>query len=328
MTKKRIVLIVAGGIAVLLVLGAAFLLFRGIRGFAEAERKLQNAEAKLRRFYGEDPFPSRENVARVRENADVLEQWGEKLVAALGEGQIEVPQKTPSTFMNLLSVTENGLVRLAEASGTDLPDGFTFGFGRYSAQGILPAPGDVPRLTEQLMLVDRLCRILLDERVRAITRLERETFERDETAEPEAARAPARRTRRPARRPARGESGEDAPDAVGPEGSFDFFSKQHFSMAFTAHERAVVGILNRLAAEPLFLVVTSVRVTKPRGDVELPSFSVEAETPGAVSGAGGGESPSRRERIVCGPEKAVPMEVTLELDVYRFAGQSGEDEEA
>jgi hypothetical protein len=321
MSRKNIVLLAAVGVGVVLLGVATWLLLKGIREFRAAEADLDRAEVALNRYYAHDPFPSRENVARERANLQTLQAWFERLRDALRVGQIEEVQKSPSNFMTILSEKKNALVRKARAMRTELPNDFAFGFARYATQGVLPAPGDVARLTQQLVIVERLTGILIEERVRAIDDVAREVFEESAVAA-RAEAAPARGRSRREPRSARTESEpavqtESAPDAL--------YGKQRFVLKFKSGETALRNILNRLAGDAMFAVVTSLKVEKEADDVAPPSLTRGGE-PGRAAEAEDGadvraEAPSRRDRVVSGPERAVPLVVHLELDVYRFKGE-------
>jgi hypothetical protein len=339
-------------VTLLLLVLATVLLVKGIGKFRKAEADLKRAQVALDGYYAHDPFPSRENVGLERTNVETLREWFGRIRGAVRQGQIEEVQKSPSTFMTMLSEKQNALVLRARTVRTALPENFAFGFDRYSAQGVLPAPGDVPRLTQQLVIVERLCEVLLSENVHSVETVGRAIFEQgaegavagapgvEEGGGGAGTAAPARgRVRRPPRRPggAPGQAAGRPGPAVKTE---DLYVKQHFVLEFTAKESSLMGVLNRLASDAMFAVVTGVQVGKKSDDVVLPSLSVEdtpaavvEETGGAVGAVTGavdavagtaapaGEAPSRRDRIVSGPEKEVPLKTRIELDVYRFKGE-------
>ena len=329
MTRKNILLLAGAGVALVLLAIATVLLVKGIRKFREAEADLSRAQVALDGYYAHDPFPSRENVGLERTNVDTLREWFGKIRDALREGQIEEVHKSPSTFMTLLSEKRNALVRRARAVWVALPENFAFGFDRYSAEGVLPAPGDVPRLTQQLMIVERLSEVLLEERVRGIESIERVVSEQGAegaamSGTPEAA-AGRGRGRRPMRRPTASQT-KPATLATGEVRTEDLYASQHVVLAFTVNEASLIRVLNRLASDAMFVVVTRVQMKKERDDVVLPSLTVE-NTPLADEGASPAEGEAtvkealpRRERVVSGPDREVPLNVRVELDVYRFMG--------
>ena len=163
MTGKNVVLMAAGGIIAVLVLISVFLLYRGFRDFRKAEGVLNRAVTELRGYYAKDPFPSGQNVSRIKDNAKTLGDWLDRLMDGLRTGQIEPDSKTPGTFMALLNGKRIGLQKAAKQSGTGLPENFAFGFERYE-KGTPPVPPDVARLTQQLTMVENICAVLFAEK--------------------------------------------------------------------------------------------------------------------------------------------------------------------
>jgi hypothetical protein len=154
--------------------------------------------------------------------------------------------------------------------------------------------------------------------VRAIESVGRVVFEEGAAAVQDAdatVQGRSRRTRRPVRAapaPAAAQAGRD--DAL--------YSKQRFVLEFQSGEAALCNILNRLASDPMFAVVTGLKLEKKADDVAVSSLAVDggaqrAAAPDADAPAGT-ETPPRRDRVVSGPERDVPLSVRIELDVYRF----------
>jgi len=175
--KKHILVIAAVVVVALLLLVAAFLLVRGIMQFNDSEARLNEAKSRLKGLYDEKPFPSQQNVAKVRANVNLLNEWYQKLTASLRKGQIEPVQKSPSTFMSLLQSKKPELIQQANVSGKVVADNFGFGFERYYTSSALPDPNDVPRLTQQLMIMEKLCGVLFSEKIESLVAVVREEFE-------------------------------------------------------------------------------------------------------------------------------------------------------
>jgi hypothetical protein len=252
------------------------------------------------------------------ENAAALQGAFANVLAQLKKGQIKPPRMTPSTFIRLLGRKRQAL-RIAAAgtnatktAETALPDKFAFGFDPYFA-GQRPKPEHVEDLTRQLLVLERLFDVLFDANVRSILSVQRDAVE----------------TRMP---PPKGE-------AAAP-----LYSRLHFAFRFTAGESDLLHVLDRLAAEKMFVVVTSLSVQKDGPDVavvaeqEPARASAPADAATSISALFGGPAPApkgdgetvkprprpedlpRSERMVCGPRVAKPVTVGLEVDVYRFDG--------
>jgi hypothetical protein len=125
-----------------------------------------------------------------------------------------------------------------------------------------------------------------------------------------------------------------SPLDAGSQEHADLYSTQRFNLVFKVKEDALISVLNRLAALPLFAVVAEMEITKESPDVLVsedkaagPDEGGEART--GRSEAGAAEAPSRKtdlsavprqQRIVSGPSLEVPMLVRLGIDVYWFKG--------
>lgn len=283
--KKYIVLEICAvaGLAALAILGVK--LFAATRLYTAEKSALQAVMDRKQQLDQRNPYPSPENVRREAENfKDILDNFNE-LNELLRARQIEPRSMQAADFMPLL---ENTLQRirsqLADAK-IGYPPNFTFGFERYVG-GKLPAKGDIPRLVQQLKIIDALCLAMVKVGVVELASLSREEFEG-------AAAAKA-----------------GAPD---PRAEEALYTSQHFKLEVVADETAVVDLLNLLARCPMFTVVTSVELAGSKTDLRE---GAAAPAPAAAGESGGEESGSRERQIIIGREL---VDLKLELDVYQFA---------
>jgi hypothetical protein len=107
----------------------------------------------------------------------------------------------------------------------------------------------------------------------------------------------------------------------------------HFTFDFRAKEKTLFDILNAFSANKMFIVVTSVTISKKTPELVPPKVVVENKD-GAKAAVGDslldfGDTPSKEEKTqvqprlgpnypVCGIKQEIPMEIHLELDVYKF----------
>lgn len=338
---KNIIAVIAGIVVGILLLGAVAMLGVGVGRLAISKNQRGKLKDDWRQFYQRNPFPSRENVLKEKENNKTIELWFSELMTALRKHQIEPEKKSPSMFKGLLDEKRNEMLGLARKAGVACPDKFSFGFGRYLASGNLPAPENVPILTQQLLITEDLLRLCVESNnVKEIVSIERDEF--DAGAGESGTRARGRR----------GAAVEAPPAAMVPsvpiarpgEITGDALSgKLHFVFEFKAKESVVWEVLNRLARHGMIVVVTSVQFDNegvdivklggPEGEGAEKKSEAEAETaprktaaksgPATGEKAGGGETkfPTREERKVCGLSKSLPMRVKIEMDVYRFKGE-------
>ncbi len=327
MKKAQIITLsacVLGGIALL---AAGWVLLRGVLRFNEAAGALNDAKQQLTGYYREAVFPSAENVQREQANTAQIRTWFDGLMATLREGNVIRTERSPSQFKSVLEKAQERLWREARAAGTELPAGFAFGFDRYTASGTLPRPDDVPRLTEQLILVTRICKILFDHRVKEVRVLERALFEEEAAAVTAAGPSvsPAMSGRRTAAGGGRGPSSarevrsSGMPPGLIPDGGL--FGKYRFVLEFNAKEAALVNILNALASSPVFTVVNVVRIAKDVPPL-MPTVAEPPVTPPAAGGAPSTPMHLGPNYPVSGLEMEIPMRVRFELDIFKFKGDS------
>jgi hypothetical protein len=319
--KSRLNMFILIGVVVFLLLIAAsgYLLYRGFANLQGSEARLQERRAVFAQFFDKNPFPSPENVAREKENVRKLNGLYEALLADLSKEQILPAGLSPSTFMGVLGEKRNKLAAEAKASGTGLAADFGFGFEKYLEKGSnLPAPEHVPRLTQQLMIVEHLCAILCSERIRELSVLKREEFEGAVVG----AGAPPPTVLRRLNSAARSADEMSRIARAGVMGSNDLYTAFHFTLAFKAGEKSLVSILNRVASGGMFIIVRKIDVTKDLPDVNEASVASAPGPAEAAKVAGaravGPRELSRQARMACGIGREVALNVVMELEAYRF----------
>ncbi|MCA1809211.1 MAG: Amuc_1100 family pilus-like protein, partial [Lentisphaerae bacterium] len=171
-----------------------------------------------------------------------------------------------------------------------------------------------------LLIIDRLCRVVIEARVSELINVTREEFEM--TAE-------SATTGR--RRGAAPRAGAAMPVAQ-PNEDDDLFTTQRFVFTLRGSERSVFNLLERLAALPMFTVVASVEMQNRRQETRERDAGGRQRSP--AEQAGGPELPPEGERqdergrqVIIGRED---LEVKITVDVYQFApslplNDSGQD---
>ncbi len=286
----------------LLLLGAAvWRLAVSVGEFNAAKRNLQSASARLAQLKNRDPFPSEDNVALAKENYHELLDAYNELNDRLREGQVLPRPMGDSDFIPLLENTLRRLRAGFAASRVALPQDFTFGFAKY-AGGQMPASPDIPRLVQQLQIMETLCEAVMQSRITELLDLSREEFEDAGAAANNAA----------GRRGRSAPAGAPEDDAAG-EDDGALFKSQHFTVTLRGSEPAVMLFLNKVAALPMFTVVTSVELKNSRPGLQgQPAAQDEGtEQPDATAPADPRERP-----VVIGRED---IEARIVMDVYQFA---------
>ncbi len=331
--QKNIIFIAGGSIAALLLLLSTVLLFTGVSKLSDTKKKLGQAEKKLEGFYKRDPFPSKENVEREKENVEVFDEWFSRLLVVLTEHDLGEVMQSPSLLMRLLGDKKNELLNEARQSGTVLPDDFAFGFSRYfGTDAPLPAPGDVAKLNHQLIIAESVCKLFYKEGVTAIHKIERQEFEVKQVD----TKTPVRRwsTTTSAKPEKTVEKNVKTQEKKKPE--FDIssvYTKLPFSFEIEVKEKVLRSILNELARDDLFIVVTKMSLTakgkslvvaQPREVIRGGAGGDDSDVAGEEVSDGEKASsnenlvPPRNLRLVSGGNLERPLLVTMEMDVYTF----------
>jgi hypothetical protein len=201
--------------------------------------------------------------------------------------------------MTLFFAKRTELMNKAREHGTVLPPDFAFGFDRYCvANSPLPPPAELPLLSRQLAIIEKLSSIIIDERATNLNRIVRE----DSNA------------------------GTNSVAVVVPQATKQLYTKLRFTIEFRAKEAALLGILNSIASDKMFMAVSSLQVDKEGLDVldvNLPrSRSDDDEVKRPVAGTNAQAhvtSPSGGAELMCGLKLEKPMKVKLAIEVYRFA---------
>ncbi len=305
--KKHPIFALCLGVTVFLLVGAGAGLFLSARSYARQALALDKETTRLQQLYRRDPFPAQANVRTEAENLkDVIDRYNE-LNELLRTGQVNLQPMEAADFMQFLEKSMRKLRDRLQNDRIKFPAKYAFGFDKY-AGGRLPASGDIPRLVQQLKIIEALCDILQEAAIVELVAIERDNFE-------QAARGADASG---GRRGAPGTPGAPSPEsAASSPGGDKLVSSQHFKISVKARENAVIEMLNLLASWPMFMVVTRVEITNPlqeysaAGPVSAPA--VAAPAPGTP----GTPEPAARERqVILGREE---LDVKLDLDVYQFA---------
>ncbi|MEI8139352.1 MAG: Amuc_1100 family pilus-like protein [bacterium] len=314
-SRRKLLIIIVASILVLLLAGAATLLVRGFLQLQEVDASLQTASETLTSLYAQNPFPSGGNLRLEREN---IKSIGEELLGlqlAMSEGQVEPIAQSPAKCITQFWETRNSL--LARAGGTvKIDKGFDFGFGRHM-KGDLPSIQDVPRIAQQLKIVETLCSILYASKITALTWISRQEFESDAALAALPGKPASGTTAAKAGADIVVKNVADATAGLIPAGQL--YGRWHFIVQFTAREGALMKVLNGMSRSPVFIIVTRMEI---KGDDKVfdrkEAEAVAAKSAERNEDAGAKEAVKPRDaRVVCGRDALV--NVKLELDVYQFA---------
>lgn len=318
---KKTILIVVGVLVLLIFLGAAVLLYLKYVEFEKSRGALNNTLAEQQRLFNRIPFPSLDNITQENENFDLIKLTFAELVGAVRFGQIEPVQQSPAALNAQFWKVQKELSDLAKERGVRLPQDFDFGFRNLMSGSPAPHP-DVPRLTQQLLIVGDLTRLLYDSRIVALRSVFREEFEGTIGAPG----APGGNV--PAIRPLNVRGGGAQPvsgpvsanpvvkDAgIIPEGGL--YGRMHFTLRFEARESSLPEILNRLASDQMFIVVTRLEIGGGVTSVSKPPAAATATPLAGGAPTQPAKMLTRDERLVCGTRETIVI-ATIDVDVFRF----------
>ncbi len=347
MNRSNVILIATGAVVVVASGVLAFLAQGKFSASAKADKRVKSDLKKLEEVYKSELFPSAENVETLKAQAESLSKMRAAITNDLAKYNTPAPQRTPSVFLQVLPALTRSLVEQAPVvdGKKSVASGFAFGFDRYlGPTAAMPEAGDVPRLLQQLYIVDELVKTLYASQVSQISSVSREIFESGAPAGSDQEEGGGGKGRRRGGRAnvSHGHSTDAAQKTFN-----GLFSYQHFKVDFTAHQAAAIDFLNRVASlEKFFCVVTDVSFRKTAPDVILPAEKSgenaipQPREPSRKSrrGRSGEDDAESKEaapaeeglavqktsslpaelRVMSGPEVDPVLACSVEIDVYYF----------
>jgi hypothetical protein len=341
--KQKLIFGIVAGACTAAIIALAALLFGQIGAKNEAKEARDNAASEIRGYYSEAIYPSKANRDIREQDTKTYTEVAEAARALLAK-PLEYPKgESPSQFVTRVADTIHALDARKNASRVEIFDGIAknknatpaeqgmdYSFGRYVQQGELPKDTDVPRLAHQFAVIEHVCDILLDAGALDITKVTREMF--DTAAKPVQEDKNARRTTR--RSKAKEEpvatTGVQLPDELAKDG----VTAEAFTITFRAQYATIAKVMNTLAKDSLFVVVTDVSFNNPMdlrtrvADMVKRRESARAtaarrnrnraaeENAEPVKEVALFETAAPAERLVTDPENAMPMEVSISFEVY------------
>ena len=172
-------LIVAG----LCLLGAGWFLFRTKSDWDEASARFSNTSTELNRLERLAPYPSAENLRRMKAHAEDYASALTKLKSQLANRGALAGKIQPNEFQSRLRIAMNAVADKARANKVKLPDKFHLGFDEYSAA--LPTSELAATLLgQELVQIEWLVNGLLDAHVDALTAFHRTPLREERSTAP------------------------------------------------------------------------------------------------------------------------------------------------
>ena len=265
----------------------------------EGER-WQRDVAEFDRLQGLAPFPSGENLRKVKAHAEDYAASVAKLKEELKTRVLPAPPLAPNEFQARLRAAVTSIAEQARGVKAKLPENFFLGFDLFAAA--LPNTAAAPLLGQQLTQVETLMRILLDAHVDAVTMLRRSPLPEENGA------APA---------PVAGKSGPKIPGTSPAVGKL--VERSTLEVSFTSTPAAARRVLNSVAtADHQFFIVRLLQVRNEKEKGPVRELAPDPNTPAAGAAAAAtpppGKAPAALNFIV-GNEH---IQTTAKIEIVRF----------
>jgi len=160
---------IAFGVTLLL---ALWFFFSAKSDWNEASSRFMNTAAELNRLERLAPYPSANNLRKMKVHAEDYSTALAKLKDELKRlTTAPAPPMAPNEFQSRLRLALNAVTEKARANKVRLPDKFYLGFNDYVSA--LPIESAAPSLGRELAQIEWLVNSLLDARVDALTAFRR-----------------------------------------------------------------------------------------------------------------------------------------------------------
>ena len=275
-------------------IGAGWFFFSAKGDWDDAAARFGNTASELNRLERLNPYPSADNLRKMKAHAEDYASALTKLEAELANRGAPAEKMQPNEFQSRFRVAMNGIADKARANKVKLPDKFYLGFDEYSAA--LPASELAATLLgQELLQIEWLVNGVLDARVDALTAFHRTPLreERGTTAPPLTAKPPM------------------------PTVPISMFGRNVVELTFVSTPSAARKIINQIAGanqEFCIIRVLHVRNEKDKGPPretagETTAPSVPSSSPAAKA------TPAAALNFIVGNEK---IETTIKIEIVRF----------
>ncbi|MDP9099552.1 MAG: Amuc_1100 family pilus-like protein [Verrucomicrobiota bacterium] len=160
--------LIANGVCLL---GATWFFFSAKSDFEEASKRFANTASELSRLERLAPYPSADNLRRMKAHAEDYASALAKLKDELKLRVTPIAPMAPNEFQSHLRVAMNVVVEKARENKVKLPDKFFLGFDEFASA--LPNEAAAPLLGQELVQIEWLLRSLLDARVESLSAFRR-----------------------------------------------------------------------------------------------------------------------------------------------------------
>jgi hypothetical protein len=286
-------------------LAAVWFLFSAKSDYDDSSTRLSQTVGELNRLEGLNPYPSEENLRKMKGHADDYATALAKLKDELKTRVLPVTPIAPNEFQARLRVAMTTVAEKARANKVKLPDKFYLGFDEFASA--LPRTEAAPLLGQELAQIEWLLNTLIEARVDALTSFRR-------AALPEESGAVAAS---PSPTPAAGKQG--ATPSAGPK----LVERNVVDVTFFSTPAAARRVLNQIAgASQQFFIIRLLRVRneKEKGPprevaADAPSSTIVNPASAAAGSPGAKPTPGAALNFIVGTEH---IETTAQIEIVRF----------
>lgn len=277
-------------------LATLYFLWSAKSSFSDAHARFDENAAELGRLQRLTPFPSENNVRKMKTQADDYAADLNKLKDELKTRVLPIVPMAPNEFQSRLRQAMTAIGERARANKVKLPDNFFLGFDEFASA--LPDTAAAPLLGQELAQVELLLNTMIDARIDALTAFRR--VPPNESLLPTATPVPSGPNKRP---------------AAGPTPAPPLIERATIEASFVATPGATRRVLNQIASiNQQFYVMRTVHVLN-QNDKGPPR---DAGAPGAAAPATPAASPGASNTaltFIVGNEK---LQVATRVEMLRF----------
>ena len=272
-------------------IAAIWFLFSAKGDWDDASTRFTNAKTELNRLERLAPYPSADNLRKMKAHAEDYSTALAKLKDELKTRVAPAQPMAPNEFQSHLRIALNAIADKARANKVKLPDKFYLGFDDFVSA--LPSEAAAPALGQELAEIEWLMNGLLDAHIDAVTAFHREALAEEHNASAAGTRAtPATAVNK-------------------------LFQRNVVEATFFSTPGASRKVINQIAAASQhFCIIRILRVRDehekgpPReGGGETAAPSVPAPSPGAKA------APAPALNFIVGNDK---IETTAKIEFVRF----------
>jgi hypothetical protein len=282
------------------VLAVSWFLFGAKSDWDDAAIDFNQTAAELNRLERLAPYPSGENLRKMRAHADDYSAALAKLKDELKTRVLPLAPMAPNEFQSRLRLAMTAMAEKARANKVRLPDKFYLGFDEFASA--LPNEAAAPLLGQELAQIEWLLDTLCEARVDALI-----SFHRAPLPEEHGTAAPAVT-------PASRKPGA----AAGPK----LLERNVVEATFVSTPGAARKVLNQIAgANQHFLIVRLLHVRNendkgpPRDATSDAAGAAAAASSPAPAGSSGSKLPPATLNFIVGNER---IETTAKIEIVRF----------